>query len=133
MFRTLLLLPLCFLGCASTETVNIPPLPVGEGGIAYADLMVRLRTHSTQAIEAYYRDEWESVAGAGRMIEQTASFLPRATQIPAHLMKRVGEEAERMTASAHALTLAGERADAKAIHETLSRIQFQIRTLQASK
>jgi hypothetical protein len=119
--------------CTTPETVPIPPLPIGDDTIPYIDVMDRLRTHASTAAEAFFKDNWDGVVSSARMIEQTAAFVPKAPDVPKRLKTTIAEEANRLTQDAQRLSDAAKKPDPKIVGETLSRIQFQIRTLQAGK
>src|SRR5687768_6821569 len=84
-----------FGGCAGPELVPIPPLPIEGQAALYGDVLTRLRTQSDRANEAFFRDDFEALAGRARDIESTAGHLPRASAAPAEVQARLGEEAAR--------------------------------------
>lgn len=133
MWRFLPLL-LGFVGsCATPEAVTIPPLPVGDQPILFADALKRIRSHADTATEAFYRDEWDAVAAMAKRIEETATYLPKSVQVPVPLVGKLKDSAQHLANESNSLSLAAGAKDATKVGESLSRIRFEIRTLQSGK
>jgi hypothetical protein len=128
-----LMLPLLVIGCASPETVTIPPLPVGEERIVFSDGVARIRAHSEAATEAFYRDEWENVAASARRIEETTTYLNQSRDLPVHLTKTLPDLTIQLTQESRSMINAANAKDPKGVGESLSKIRFVIRSLQAKR
>lgn len=93
--------------------------------VGYADLYLRARSQSNLALDAYYTDSWIDLDDAAKGLEQTARFLPKATDTPAD-----ARAAEQLRADAARLGDAARAKDVRVANEVLQRIQFNIRTLR---
>jgi hypothetical protein len=85
MKRTFWLVLLCLAaGCVtSAERTPLKMLPEDTGPLPYAELLTRARAQANAAIDASYVDNWGEVEDAARGLEQTAKFLPKASEVPA--------------------------------------------------
>ncbi|MEI7686990.1 MAG: hypothetical protein WCL32_18375 [Planctomycetota bacterium] len=92
---------------------------------AYADLYLRARSQANLALEAFYADSWPDLDEAAKGLEQTARFLPKATDTPTD-----ARPAEQLQADALRLGEAARAKDVRVANEVLQRIQFNIRTLR---
>src|SRR5437660_8937334 len=101
-------LALVCASCCGPERVPVPPLPVAGETAAYADLLTRLRIHAGAANEAFFTDDFESLAARARDIEQGAGYLPKATGAPKNSQARLDEEAAALAAEARALAKAAQ-------------------------
>ena len=128
----LLLLALAPGGClAPAERVPLPPVPQDGQPISFPDALTRLRLLAASATEAFYVDNWDSLADAARSLEQSAGFLRSASGIPEARRARVEAEVPVLVQEARRLVQAAEAKDVKGANEHLQRIHLQIRTLQA--
>src|SRR5947199_10490123 len=88
------LLLLTLAGCQlPPERLPPPPLPDTSGPLPYAELLTRARLQATAATEACYLDRWADLDDMARGLEQTARFLPKATEVPAKHKDRLTAEA----------------------------------------
>jgi hypothetical protein len=134
MLRTAVLLGLtglCLSCCTTPERLAVPPLP-GEGqGASYADILTRLRLQSGSANEAFFVDDFPQLASRARDIEQTAAYLPKATDAPKPAQPRLATESAKLTAEARRLAGAADAKNDDQIRDSLRKIHTQIRTLPA--
>ncbi len=71
-------------GCITPgERTPLKLLPDDAAPLPYAELLTRARAQVNAAIDASYVDNWTELEDAARGLEQTAKFLPKATEVPA--------------------------------------------------
>ncbi len=117
-------------GCRLPERETLRALPENGPGYRYAELIARARSQATIALEAFYVDNWLDLEDASASLEQTARFLAKGSEIPAVLQDRVGPEADQLRRDAIKLGEASRKRDARAVNETLQRINLRIRELR---
>jgi len=70
-------------GCVTPgERTPLKMLPEDTAPLPYAELLTRARAQVNAAIDASYVDNWTELEDAARGLEQTAKFLPKATEVP---------------------------------------------------
>jgi hypothetical protein len=126
-----LVLTLALVSCrlpADREDLKLLPgdRPVPE----YADIYLRARSQATIALEAFYGDQWKELADAARALEQSATFLPMSSAIPADRAPLVKKTADKLLAESKALGEAASAKNVTAANATMQRIQLDIRTLR---
>src|SRR5260370_31038279 len=71
-------------GCQSpAERLPINRLPDDSPPLPCAELLTRARMQASMANEAFYVNRWSDLVDAALGMEQTARFLPKATEVPA--------------------------------------------------
>lgn len=122
---------LLIAGCCTTdERAALRPLPEDIGPQTYGELVHRARTQVQLATEGFYVNDWFDVEDAARALEQTARFLPRATERPEKLAKKtLTKEAEALGRQAHELRSAAREKDTKRIQNSLQFLHQKIRAL----
>jgi hypothetical protein len=112
------------------EQVSIKPLP--ENGLPehYADLIGRARLQATAANEAFYVNRWGDLEDAAKGLEQTASFLSKATDVPARHKDTLAAEAGDLGKGAIKLREAAKVQDVKLTTVELQRINLKVRELR---
>lgn len=119
------------VGCASTsERLAITPFPEEGQPVPYADLVTRARAQATAASEAFYVDRWGDLEDIASALEQTARFLPKATEPPAKIKETLPDKAETLRKDAVALKDAAKAKEVKKTNEVLTRINLQVRELR---
>jgi acyl-CoA reductase-like NAD-dependent aldehyde dehydrogenase len=113
---------------ADREDLKLLPAdrPVPE----YAEIYLRSRSQATIALEAFYADQWKELGDAARALEQSATFLPMSSAIPADRAPIVKKTAEKLLAESKALGEAATAKNVTAANEAMQRIQLDIRTLR---
>jgi hypothetical protein len=118
-------------GCQlPAERIPLKPLPPEGEALPYSDLIQRTRLHATIATEAFYADRWPDLEEAARGLEQTARFLPKATEVPAQQKAGLAEKAGDLSKDAAQLREAAKAKDDKRTNEVLQRIHLQVRSLR---
>jgi len=105
------------------------PLPEGMT-YSYLELLHRVRSQATGALEAFYVDSWADVEDAAKGLEQTARFLPQAMEQPERLKDRVALASATLRKEAVSLGEAARTKNVAATNESLERINMQIRELR---
>lgn len=106
------------------------PLPENGQEFAYSEILSRARAQATTALEAFYVDNWTDLETVASSLEQSARFLPRATQPPAAFKDKIGLEADILKREAERLRAAAKARDVAGTAEALQRIHFKIRALK---
>jgi hypothetical protein len=121
------------VGCRLPEREPLRPLPEGGGSFAYLELLVRARGQASAAVEAFYVDAWVDLEQAAVALEQTARFLPKTTEIPVPVRADLPAEAEKLRQDALKLGDAARARDARAVNDSLQRINLTIRQLRPTE
>jgi hypothetical protein len=124
------ILLLMVAGCVAEERTPLRLLPEDMTPRPYRDMLGRAQKQVGVATEAYYSDEWFDLEDAGRALEQTARFLPKATETPPRLQKTLPALAVDLGREANQLREAARAKDARKTHETLQALLVKIRALR---
>src|SRR5947199_95501 len=65
------------------EREPLKPLPEEGQVYSYQEILGRARIQATVALESFYVDNWNDLEEAAQGLEQTARFLPKASEPPA--------------------------------------------------
>lgn len=130
LFGSLLLLMGCQLP-AERETLR--PLPPGGAPLPYAQLLTRARQQASIATEAYYRDNWVDLVSAARGLEETASYLLKADDVPSSHKDTLPVLSADLGKEARALREAAKKEDVKETSAILTRIHAKVRELRLSR
>jgi hypothetical protein len=131
MKRASLVVALFLAGCvAPGERTPLKLLPDDTPPLPYAELLTRARAQSSAAIDASYVDNWTELEDAARGLEQTAKFLPRATELPAKQKDTVPVIAGDLGKEAGVLREAARAKDADKTTASLTRIRETVRRLR---
>jgi hypothetical protein len=132
MRRCLFITPLLILlGCQSpAERLPINRLPDDSPPLPYAELLTRARMQASAANEAFYVNRWTDLEDAAQGLEQTARFLPRATEVPAAHKEKLPEQAGSLGKEAGKLRQAAQAQDVPKANEALQRVNLQVRELR---
>jgi hypothetical protein len=122
---------LALAGCRLPgEHLPVPPLPEDSQPLPYAELLSRARMQAASANESFYIDRWGELDDAAKGLEQTARFLPKATEVPDRLKTSLPKEAEALRQEAVKLREAAKARDVKQSNEVLQRINLKVRELR---
>lgn len=132
MKRALSLLVICLAaGCvAPGERTPIKLLPEDSAPLPYAELLTRARAQTNAAIDASYVDNWAELEDAARGLEQTAKFLPKATEVPAKQKDTLPVIAGDLGKEAGGLRDAAKAKDVEKTTDSLKRIHQTVRKLR---
>jgi hypothetical protein len=108
----------------------LKPLPEDGQQFSYVEILSRARLQATMAVEAFYVDGWVDLEEAAAGLEQTARYLPKATEPPATFKDKVAGEAKVLAKDAFRLRVAAQAKDAKETNDLLQRINLRIRALR---
>jgi hypothetical protein len=108
-------------------------LPENGPPEAYNDLITRARLQATAANESFYVNNWVDLEDAAKGLEQTARYLPKASEVPAQHKDKLPTEADSLTKNAVQLREAAKGHDVKQATELLQRINLQVRELRPDK
>jgi hypothetical protein len=118
-------------GCVSQgERTPLKMLPEDTAPLPYAELLTRARAQANAAIDASYVDNWTELEDAARGLEQTAKFLPRATEVPAKQKDTLSGVAGDLGKEAGSLRDAAKAKDVEKTTGSLTRIQQTVRKLR---
>jgi len=111
---------------------RMPLKPLAEDGppLPFAELLTRARFQAAAATDAFYVNKWSDLEDAARGLEQTARFLPKATDLPAKHKDTLPVAAGDLGKEAVKLRDAAKAQDAKAANEALQRINLKVRELR---
>ena len=133
MTRTLLACALALTASACQappERAALRPLPDEPTPLPFAELLTRARAQATGATEAFYVNKWDDVEDAARALEQTARYLPKATEVPEKLRARLPAVSDELRKEAVALREAAKARNDKAATEVMQRINLKVRELR---
>jgi hypothetical protein len=131
MKRALCLVLVCLAGCvAPGERTPLKMLPDDSPPLPYAELLTRARAQANAAVDASYVDNWTELEDAARGLEQTAKFLPKATEVPAKQKDTVPVVAGDLGKEAAVLRDAAKAKDVEKTTASLTRVQQTVRKLK---
>lgn len=119
--------------CLPSERDPLKPLPEESPAFTYADMLTRARTQAAVALEAFYVDNWMDLEVAAQGLEQTARFLPKATETPASAKDTLAQASSALKEEARRLSEAAQSKNVDGANQAIQRITLQIRTLQKAK
>jgi hypothetical protein len=126
-----LLAIIVFAGCQTApEQIKIPPLPAEGQPVTYGDVVQRARVLATSATEAFYIDKWGEVESAALGLEQTALYLPKASDVPAARRASLDAQMQTLVRESQELREAAKKSDEKRTNSTLQRIHLLVRELR---
>jgi hypothetical protein len=112
------------------ERMPLKPLPEDGQVFTYEEILSRGRAQASEALEAFYIDNWAELADAGRGLEQTARFLPKTVEPPANVAGKLVAEAVNLRKQALRLIDAANARDVNAVNDALQHIHLKIRQLR---
>lgn len=121
-------------GCV-TPAERVPLRPLGENAPPqpYTELLYRARVQASSATEAFYVNGWNDLEEFAKGLEQTAHFLPRATEVPERHKDKIFAEAAALEKEAGQLREAAKAQDAKRVNDVMQRINLKVRELRATQ
>src|SRR4051812_48010652 len=126
---TLLALPAC--QTYPVEPRVLPaPLPEKADSLEYATLLARARTQASYANDALYVDKWKDVIEAAKGLEETAKFLPKATEVPKKHKLKLTVLSSDLGKHAAALRKAAADRKAKDATRAMQAINLQVREMR---
>ncbi len=125
---------LCLLAVAACRLPpDRPPLkPLPEEGQVYScgEILSRARVQATMALEAFYVNGWADLEEAAQGLEQTARYLPKASEPPAAFKDKVAAESKILAKDAFRLRVAAQAKNVQDANDALQRINLKIRSLR---
>ncbi len=122
---------LLLAGCQSpAERLPINRLPDDAPPMPFAELLTRARMQASAANEAFYLNRWADLEDASQGLEQTARFLPKATEVPASHKEKLPDQAVALGKEAGKLRQAAIAQDVPKVNESLQRVNLQVRELR---
>src|SRR5262249_21612680 len=120
------------VGCvAPGERAPLKLLPEDSPALPYAELLTRARAQVNAAIDASYVNNWTELEDVARGLEQTAKFLPRATEVPAKqkdtlpvVAGDLGKEALALRDAAKSQSVDKTDDSLKHLHQTVRRLRI---------
>jgi hypothetical protein len=118
-------------GCTVTAE-RVPPkmLPDSGPALSYAELLIRARLQAGAATDAFYVNRWTDLEDVARGLEQTASFLTRATDVPPRHKDSLPVLAYALGKEAVNLREAAKVHEADKVNNCLQRIHLKVRELR---
>jgi hypothetical protein len=132
MKRTLCLLVIALAaGCvAPGERAPLKLLPDDAPPLPYAELLTRARAQVNAANDASFVNNWTDLEDAARGLEQTAKFLPKATEVPAKQKDSLPVIAGDLGKEAVDLREAAKTKDTDKTDDSLKRLHQTVRKLR---
>jgi hypothetical protein len=132
MKRTLCLILVCLAaGCVTPgERTPLKLLPEDSAPLPYAELLTRARAQVNGAIDASYVNNWSELEDVARGLEQTAKFLPKATEVPAKQKDTLPVIAGDLGKDAGSLRDAAKAKDVEKTDDSLKRLHQTVRRLR---
>jgi hypothetical protein len=132
MKRMLCLTFLCVAaGCVTPgERAPLRLLPEDSPPLPYAELLTRARAQVNAAIDASYVNNWSELEDVARGLEQTAKFLPKATEVPAKQKDTLPVVAGDLGKEAGQLREASRAKDVEKTDDSLKRLHQAVRKLR---
>jgi predicted translin family RNA/ssDNA-binding protein len=93
-------------------------------------LLTRARAQVNAAIDASYVNNWSELDDVARGLEQTAKFLPKATELPAKQKDTIVVIAGDLGKEAAELREAAKAKDVDKTDDTLKRLHQTVRKLR---
>jgi hypothetical protein len=122
---------LAVAGCVlPPERVPLKPLGEDSPPQAYADLLNRARVQASAATEAFFVNSWKDLEEFAKGLEQTARFLPRATEVPARIKDKLPASAGDLQKEARQLQEAAKAQNVKQANDIMQRINLMVRELR---
>jgi len=112
------------------EREALKPLPEKGGKFTYQEMYTRARLQAMAAVEAFYIDGWLELEQTAQVLEQSARYLPRSSEPPAHLKVSLEKDADQLRKQAVRLGEAARAKNDKTANEVIQQIQMTIRTLR---
>src|SRR5437879_2845692 len=88
------------------------PLPEDGQVFSYGEILGRARVQAAVALESFYVDNWTELEEAAQGLEQTARFLPKASEPPARHKDKLADEAKLLAKDAFRLRVAAQAKNA---------------------
>ena len=117
-------------GCRISERLPPPLLPEDSQPLPYTDLVSRARQQASAANEAFYLNRWVDLERSADGLEQTARFLPKATDVPARHRTSLPAEAADLGKDAVKLRDAAKTSNVNLTNQVLQRINLKVRELR---
>jgi hypothetical protein len=132
MKRAICVVALCLAaGCVGPgERTPLKLLPDDGPPMPYAELLTRARAQANLAVDASYVDNWTELEDAARGLEQTAKFLPKASEVPAKQKDSLAVIAGDLGKEAGLLRDAAKAKDVEKTTASLTRLQQTVRKLR---
>ena len=111
----------------------LTPLPENGAQFSYGELMARLQSQASAALDAFLVDAWVELDESAKGMDQTARFLAKTSDPPEHLKAVMIVKCSALQKEAASL---GEAARAKNVDratQALQRITLQVRQLKAKE
>lgn len=112
------------------ERAPLRPIPEDGPPPTYATLLTRARAQATAATEAFYDNRWNDLEEVAQALEQTAKFLPKASDSPPAAKASIAQISDDLTKEAMNLRTAARAKDEKAVTATMSRVNLKVRELR---
>lgn len=113
------------------ERLAVPPVPAAGGPVTYDQALTRARLQATNATEAFYLDDWDSLGRSADSLGATARMLSAARDVPAGREAELPGSAVQLASLAKQLRRAADGRDIPGSTEQLQRIGLLIRNLRA--
>jgi hypothetical protein len=117
--------------CAPPEREAFAPLPETGVRFSYGELLTRLHSQASAALDAFFVDAWIELDEAALGIEQTARFLAKVSDAPEHLRNSLPQSCANLQKDASLLAEAARKKNVTTATDTLQRVTLQIRQLKA--
>ena len=115
------------------EREALRPLPEQGPALSYQVLITRARTQTTAAVEAFYVDNWLELEQTAQVIEQTARYLPKASDQPKNVQAVLVKESDELRQQAVRLAEAARAKNVQNANDSLERMHLTIRTLRPAE
>jgi hypothetical protein len=115
---------------AEPRTTLPPPLPDRVTALPYGQLLQRARTQAARANEAFYVDNWTDVEESARGLEQTATYLLKAEDVPAKHKDTLATASTDLGKLARGLGAAAKIKDSKKTNALLAQINAKVREMR---
>ncbi len=128
-----LLALLVLVGCRLPNQEALKPLPDDAKSLHFAELVLRMRSQASAALDAYYVDGWAELELASQRLEETSRFLAKSQKIPDNLASKIEAESDALRADSLKLGEAARAKNAPAVNDAIQRIGARIRQLRPSE
>jgi hypothetical protein len=129
-----LLVAVTLVGCTlPPERLPLQLLPETSPPLPFSELLTRARLQASAATEAFYMNRWGDLEDSAKGLQQTARFLPKATEVPATHKDKLAGEAGVLEKDAQQLLVSAKAQDVKQTTEVMQRINLQVRELRLDR
>lgn len=128
----LILAAFVIIGCQALPDPNrsLQPLPLEGPPLTYREVATRARLLAMTATESFYVDAWADVERSAVSLAETATYLPRSSEVPADQKPSLDARSQSLREAAQKLREAALSRDEKKTNDSMQKINLLVRELR---